>query len=117
MDWNLIARDFEPDGSLRDIYVFKATMSDWQHVVEVLREWSPAPTFTIGGESQDLPERVEDIFSAGRQHGALLCTKVGGVLVNCHFFVESEIEFDLDPREITSATQIEAIVRFMTRLG
>ena len=42
---------------------------------------------------------------------------VGDAQVNCHFFVEDEIEFDLDPREVTGPNQVEAIVGFMTLLG
>src|SRR6478735_1221008 len=100
MDWQQIAPDFEPDGSLRDIYVFGTDLSDWQRVLDVLRTWEPAPNLTIGGQPANMPDNAEDIFAEARQQGALLSLKVSDAHVNCHFFGHDEIEFDLDPREV-----------------
>jgi len=35
LDWSSQKADFEPDGSLRDIYIQNATIEDWKLVVAV----------------------------------------------------------------------------------
>ncbi len=37
--------------------------------------------------------------------------------INCHFFGDNEIEFDLDPREVTGPAQIDAVSGFMKLLA
>lgn len=117
MDWKRVAGDFEPDGSLRDIYVRETGRDDWQKVLDALREQWPSLSFTLDGEPAVLPRRVESIFDAQREKAAALCLIVGGAKLICHFFVEDEIEFDLDPREIAGPAQREALVGFMALLG
>jgi hypothetical protein len=39
------------------------------------------------------------------------------MVINCHFFQDDEIEFDLDPCEVTDATKAEALAVFMRALG
>jgi hypothetical protein len=43
--------------------------------------------------------------------------EVDGILINCHFFTEQEIEFDIDPREITSEEKLSKVFEFMQRIG
>jgi hypothetical protein len=117
MDWQQIAPDFEPDGALRDIYVFGTGLLDWQRVLDALRAWEPSPSFAIGGQPAMMPDKVEDIFAEARQQGALLSVKVSGVLVNCHFFHPDDIEFDLDPRKVTGPAQLEGLEQLMSLLG
>jgi hypothetical protein len=78
MDWNCIAPDYEPDGSLRDIYVLGTGLTDWQHVLDALRKWMPAPVFTYDGEPTWLPERVEEIFLRSQEQQPFLTFVVGG---------------------------------------
>jgi hypothetical protein len=117
MDWQRVARDFEADGSLRDIYVQGTGLNDWQNVVDALRESWPSPAYTLDGEPAALPRRVEAIFDAPREQAALLSLAVGDARVTCHFFVEDEIEFSVDPREIAGPAQVEALTEFMALLG
>lgn len=42
---------------------------------------------------------------------------VGSVWLNCHFFTVDEIEFDLDPRDVSSAADFAALLHFMQGLG
>jgi hypothetical protein len=39
------------------------------------------------------------------------------VQLNCHFFVEAEIEFDLDPREVRGQEQLTALLVFMAQIA
>jgi hypothetical protein len=99
VNWDRIAADFEPDGSLRDIYIHSTSLEDWQHVLDALRGWMPPPTFTLDGEPAELPEQVEQIFRHSPHQNPLLSLVAGGATLNCHFFGAEEIEFDLDPAE------------------
>jgi hypothetical protein len=115
MDWHRIAPDFEPDGSLRDIYILRTDLADWQHVLDALGKWTPAPTLILGGQSASLPVRAEKMFSGDER--PLLSILVGGATLNCHFFTDDEIEFDVNPAEVTGPSQAEALTAFMTVLG
>ncbi len=117
MDWHQVASDFAPDGALRDIYVFGTDLSDWQRVLDALRTWQPLPNLVIGGQPAIMPDKVDDIFGEARQQGAMLAVEVSGARVNCHFFGEDEIEFDLDPREVVGTIQLEGFEQFMALLG
>ena len=86
-------------------------------MLDTLHETRPSLTYRLDGEPAAPPQRVEAIFEAGRTQGVLLCFLVGEATMNCHFFVEDEIEFDLDPREIGGPAQAEALTGFMALLG
>ena len=59
---------------------------------------------------------VDAIFP-NRNGGHLLRVKFGAATANCHFFVESEIELDLDPREIQSANSHNEVLSFLEGLA
>jgi len=65
-----------------------------------------------------MPERAEDIFRHSRdeQEAVLLALRVGGGALHCHF-CEEEIEFDLEPREVTEPAHVDAFAEFMALLG
>ena len=120
VDWDRIAADLTMDeGALLDILILDTSLEDWQRVLDAVRDWTPAPALTLGGEPMDLPERVEEIFrrSQDQDESALLSLVVGGGAFNCHFFWEGEIEFDLDPKEVTEPAHLDALISFMSLLG
>jgi hypothetical protein len=117
MEWSQIADDFETDGSLRDIYVLGTTLADWDAVLARLRRLVPPPIFTIDDVVQEMPAQTALIFSIRDKHSPLLAIMLGMAQLNCNFFQEDEIEFDLDPQEITSASQAETVAGFMESLG
>ena len=117
MDWNRVAGDFEPDGSLRDLYVLETSLDDWQRVLDALQERWPPLAYTLDGDPAVLPRRAEEIFDARRERAAMLSFVVAEATVNCHFFVEDEIEFDIDPREVSRPDQVDALTAFMATLG
>ncbi len=116
--WDEAAPDFARDGSLRDIYVLGTTVEDWERALGAVRERYAPLRFTAGGEPAALPERAADIFPL-REHGTapLLSFEVGGTLVTCHFFTPEEIEFNIDPGDVTGQDRLEAIADFLRRLA
>lgn len=59
---------------------------------------------------------VEDIFS-NREASHLLQVSVGRVVINCHFFVPSEIELDIDPRDVHGPQEHAEIMEFLEQLA
>ena len=117
MEWRQIAPDFAFDGSWRDIYVLATTLSDWQVVLDMLRQLEPAPIYRVDGVARAIPDRVEDAFESRISAGVLLSFSIGKAVLNCHFFGVDEIEFDLDPRDIGDSDQFKTLIGFMSLLG
>jgi hypothetical protein len=115
MDWTLL-KPAADDGALCDILVFDATQTDWQQVIDALRSWTPLPIYKRDGQALPLPEEVNSVL-ADPEVGYLLTVTANGVGFNCHFFDRDEIEFDIDPREVTDAGKAETVEGFMTLLG
>jgi hypothetical protein len=115
MDWEQIKPDFDWDGSWRDIYVLGTTMADWQTMLDAIRDRYPQLSFSVFGESCELPERAEEL--GPWETGAFLSFAVEGVQLNCHFFRSDRIEFDLDPRQVRGAREANGLAEFMSCLG
>jgi hypothetical protein len=117
MDWQAVKGAFLQDGSLRDIYIVGSTLDDWQSVFEVLKTSEYVFRFSRQGEVQPLSADILQTAHENYDLGYLLQVDVGGPLLNCHFFPNEEIEFDLDPREVVSIDAAERVFSFMRRLG
>jgi hypothetical protein len=61
LEWRRKYTDFASDGGLRHIYVFEATLRDWQAVLDAVRKFQPPPTYIINGEGADMPISAEHI--------------------------------------------------------
>ncbi|GAA1849003.1 hypothetical protein [Actinomadura bangladeshensis] len=116
--WEDVRRFFEPDGSLLDAYVFDTTVADWQNFVDLVRSVGWWFAYSEDGQAVSLPERVEEVLARRGEMGALLQVRpVPEVLVNVHFFIEEEIEADLDPRELQGQKQLDAVCAFLRAVG
>ena len=117
MDWQKYKDEFAWDGSWRDIYVLNANVVIWQRFLDFLK--SSGIPYDFGGE--DKAEYLDNLamyFKERADHGSLILSiDINGVTLNCHFFVESEIEFDLDPREITGEDKAIGVFNFMETLS
>ncbi|MEY2873851.1 MAG: hypothetical protein RLZZ373_1222 [Pseudomonadota bacterium] len=104
---------WELDGSVRDIYILEASEADWLSLFAVAERYPHS--YTFGGEAGQLPTPGE-IFS-NRSGSHLLTIIVGSAAVNCHFFIPTEIELDVDPREVLLPTTHEQILEFLESLA
>src|SRR4051794_16513063 len=100
MDWSDIARALEAEGSLCDIYIFDTSLNDWASVWSALLTDPNKLSFTVDGELTTPPLDVAEAFRLGRNHAVCGSYAVGKQRLNCHFFIEEEVEFDLDPRDV-----------------
>lgn len=117
IDWSRISSAFEKDGSLRDIYILDTSLAEWEKTWAFLLGRRANLTLQVGGEQVSLPSHAEQIFAARDCGGAAtLSCLLGGVTLNCHFFVREEVEFDVDPAEVEDAGAANEVARFMVGL-
>lgn len=121
-NWIEIKWIFEPDGSLRDIYVEKVTIEDWKILIEFLNDnysikFGPTAennfenkinsayvTELLNGESKEMECRTASIL-------------IDQIIINTHFFYSEQIEFDVDPREINNSLDYDKIINFMFEIS
>jgi len=115
MRYSDLVDEFEVDGSLRDIYVLNTSVLDWSRLLNLTPGLSRFAYFR-DGEEAPLPTDASLIFEDA-DHSHLLRFSLGGPTVNTHFFVEDEIEFDLDPSEITSQPDLDLVLKFFLSIG
>ena len=121
-NWNDIKWIFEPDGSLRDIYVQDVTISDWEKTIDLLNL-----NYNLTFGPQDNGEAITQIdklyivncLTSQSNEIAIKSASIDlqGILVKCHFFLLDQIEFDIDPNSIMSIHDFEKIENFMISIS
>ncbi len=84
---------------------------------DLLRATPERLTFEIGGQAKPPPVEVTEIFDLYPARGALASYRLGKQRLNCHFFTEEEIEFDLDPRDVDGPAEADRLLCFLGALG
>src|SRR6056297_1583238 len=114
--WNDIQWIFEPDGSLRDIYVQDISLREWEKLIDHLNA-----NFNLTYSDQDkidkkyVLEYLQD--TSGEMESKSLTIHLGQIKVNCYFFLSEQIEFDIDPKEVNSINDFEQIENFMISIS
>lgn len=118
MNWAKYKSNFyDWDGSFRDIYVFDTDISDWNKMLQIINSKSYELDFSLDGEKSPLPSDAKEIFEQRIKWSTLLSINVTNVIINCHFFCLEEMEFDIDPREITDEMKFQGLTNFMQDLS
>ena len=115
MNWEQYQKEFEWDGSFRDIYIFETSLDDWQNLLDFISANRYEFEYKINGDAVALPERADTIFEC-KNYRSLLTVKVGDLILNCHFFTLNEIEFDFDPRDVKDERELEELFDFLRQL-
>ena len=111
-DWNEAKKLFEWDGSLVDIFVARTTLTDWANLLFLLRQRA----WPYKYQEEDIEMEMPSEF-VGSALSRLLMVQVGHLSVNCHFFDEDEIEFDIDTREVKGPADYDELLGFMRMIG
>jgi hypothetical protein len=114
VDWQSQRGDFEPDGSLRDIYVQNATIEDWKLVISRVLEFDRRARIQNCGVDIAMPANIESLFDHDQTY--LLSFSVGLVGLTCHFFTPTEIEFSFAPEAVSEVTLAD-VLGFMIDVG
>ena len=117
MDWRKLGDQLSVDGLLRDIHVPGVTLADWRRLFDILRMSEPQPVYMLDGDGHPLPGTIEEIFDSRSHASPMLSVRRDKLTFNCHFFVQEEIEFNLDPREIAGIGDLKTVLDFMEFLG
>lgn len=94
-----IREPFTPDGTWRDIYALNTTSDHWVSFLNMALSGRWPADLSVNGEPSRQPEEAVKVFHQAGAFSSLRIT-VGGAGLNCHFFTDSEIELDLDPKEV-----------------
>jgi hypothetical protein len=120
-NWKEIEWIFEKDGALRDIYVQNATISDWEKVVELLNS---EYKLTFGVYEENLTDKIDFEFvktmfadETGELETKSATIDLNGIIVKCYFFLENQIEFDINPTEIKTELDFKKITVFMKTIS
>ncbi len=115
--WDTCRREFEPDGALRDIYVFDTTIKHWQTLFDVLRA-TYTLEYSVDHTPHPVPATVEEVFdNRNNTASPSLNFHVGGILVACHFFTTTAIEFDICPRKVNSEAALYELLGLLRLVG
>ena len=113
IEWSQVKSDFSPDGSLRDIYFFNTDLEVWQKFLDSVKTSSFNHKMYRNGESCTLSLDIGKLFLERENSSLMLEIEKNGVIFNCHFFVEEEIELDISPKEITNQEALNVVLEFM----
>ena len=117
LTWNQVCGEFYCDGSWRDIYVLDTRIEHWQQALDALRRAYPQLAYTRAGMDSLLPTDATEAFPDPGFADCFLKIDLGGPTLNCHFFTDEEIEFDLNPREVENQQDFEKVIQFMRLLA
>ena len=101
------------DGSYRDVYLHGTSLTEWRVFTGLVQEFPHS--YRRDGVEYPLPDA--SIVFADQDHSHVLSIRLGNVIVSCHYFMQSEIELDVDPEDVVGPADHEAVLSFVERLA
>jgi len=101
------------DGSLRDVFVQQMGPRQWEQFDSLVRKYELA--YSFDGSHAQFPG--SQALFANQEGSHLLSVMLGQVSVNCHFFVDWQLELDISPREISGPNEHDAVLDFVEQLS
>ena len=112
-----LLNDFlKPDGALRDIYVDNTSIKDWENVIEAFKTSDFSVNYFVDENESKLPADISSLFT-NRQNTLKLQLKKENIIINSFFFIDDQIEFDIDPRDFVAEDQHAIIFEFLSLLS
>lgn len=112
-----LLKDFEPDGSWRDIVMLDWTLAEWDAFLAWLWTDGQPFEFFIDGRASGMPMPAADIFKIREVASPQLEIHIGRGIAKCHFFDEVQFELDIMPGDYQSREAIQPLLDFITDLG
>jgi len=113
VELNLLKKHFEPDGSLRDVYIQGTIKKDWDNFIEYAKNLRYS--YKVNNEEKELSLNLDSFWQQENQK--LLSLYIGNIQINCHFFGEEEIELDIDVRDFKRDQDYLDFVDFIKQIG
>jgi hypothetical protein len=117
LSWDLVKAEFAWEGSWRDICIRDVQLDDWRSAIQAVLSSGLRSVFSVDGVEGAFPVDVAQTFARCGEAAALLSVFTRNARLNCHFFDETEIEFDLDPREVVGQADLDDVINFMALLA
>ncbi len=121
-NWEEIKWIFEPDGTLRDIYVENVDIEDWKILIDYLNanhivKYGPSDDNQIINkiDKDYLIQLLTDV--TGKLELKTVAIIIDDIIINTHFFTVDEIEFDIEPKEINSVEDYKKVLSFMNEIS
>jgi hypothetical protein len=108
------------DGSWRDIYVLGTLRPDWKKWVDYVNQ-----NYTIDwfNGKTDKDERnidfnvIEEFWNGDHDLCSTAKVFIDKIQINAHFFDDTEMENDIDPREFNSIEDHDKLIKYMTDIS
>jgi hypothetical protein len=117
MNWQEIKSEFEYEGSLLDLYIQQTDSDDWQKALDLIRSSPYRLCYMRDSQEAPLPHEAKSVLAPRQEASPFLRIGVESLTINCHFFIEEQIEFDVYPPEITTEAHFSYLCQFMRLLG
>ena len=121
MNWTELKKEiYYWDGSWRDIYVLQTGIEDNKKWTDYVNEKYRIEWFNGLTQAEETIINFDVIKEYWNGNHDLCSTAkifIDKIQINNHFFSETEIENDIDPREINSIQDHERVVKYMTDLS
>ena len=112
--WSEVKKEFETDGSLRDIYVSEANEDIWDKLIHSLSTSEYRCELYHANKTIEFPIKFSELKRLQQHDSTILHVWIRGIIqLNCHFFTESEIEFDMSPYDVQSEEAYQSLCSFM----
>jgi hypothetical protein len=118
--WSEVENFFDPNlmGRLPDLWVPDASVEDWQAVFDLVRSNGWAWEYEESGTVRPLPAAAEVLPRPADAESVLLRVRpVPGVQVNFWPMSATEVDFDVDLRELQGQSGVDALCDFMCAIG
>ena len=121
MKWTeLKSKIYYWDGSWRDIYVLKTVRHDWKKWVDYVNQnysidWFNGKT-NIDEKKVDF-NVIEEFWNGNLDLCSTAKVFIDKIQINAHFFDDTEMENDIDPREFNSVEDHDKLIKYMTDLS
>ncbi|MFF2084694.1 hypothetical protein ACFVVM_13010 [Nocardia sp. NPDC058176] len=118
--WNDVKNFFDPNlmGALPDLWVPDATVEDWQAVFDLVRSDGWVWEYAEGGTARRLPPAAEVLpRPADAEYLTLRVRPVPGVQVIFWPMSATEIDFDVNLRELQGQAGVDILCGFMRTVG
>ncbi|MFD9550108.1 hypothetical protein ACFWBG_22125 [Nocardia salmonicida] len=119
--WNEVKNFFDPNltGTLPDLWVPDATVEDWQAVFDLVRSTGWAWDYMEDDAVRPLPAAAEVLpRPVDAEEGVRLQVwPTPGVQVNFWLMSATEIDFDVDLRELQGQAGVDTLCDFVCEMG
>jgi hypothetical protein len=108
------------DGSWRDIYVLQTNRADWKIWVDFVNKNYRIDWFN-GKADKDENQIdfgvIEQFWSGDHDLCSTAKVFIDKIQINAHFFDDTEMENDIDPREFNSIDDHDKLIKYMSDLS